>query len=138
MKIKQKQLVNKFGIAGFIDSSILNKKVATLATKAELKAEQDQDKITKLEAFDSSYFRGQSHFEDNGSQNYLVFQPMDRYFENIVNIYHIAEWKFKGLSDESIKAPTTSDNSLAPGLNYVRNKIRVKFAGNCLRQDKIT
>ena len=136
LKIKQKQLVNKFDIAGFIGSSILNKKVATLATKAELKAEQD--KITKLEAFDSSYFRGQSHFEDNGSQNYLVFQPMDRYFENFVHIYYISEWKFKGLSDESIKAPTTYDNSLAPGLNYVRNKIRVKFVGNCLKQDKIT
>ena len=33
---------------------ILIKKVATVATKAELKAEQD--KIKKLQAFDSSYF----------------------------------------------------------------------------------
>ena len=56
----------------------MNKKVATLATKAELKAEQD--KITKLEAFDSGYFRGKNHFEDDGTQNYLIFQPIDRHF----------------------------------------------------------
>ena len=45
-KIKQKQLVDKSAIAGFINNADLNKKVATLATKAELKAEQD--KIIKL------------------------------------------------------------------------------------------
>ena len=40
----------------------------------------------------------------------------------------------KGLSNESIKPPTTSDNSLAPALNYYGNKIRVKFARSCLKQ----
>ena len=61
LKIKLKELANKFDIAGFIDNSDFNKKVATLATKAELKAEQD--KITKLEKFYSSYLRGKSHFK---------------------------------------------------------------------------
>ena len=42
------------------------------------------------------------------------------------------------MSDESIKAPATPDNSLAPGLNYVGNKVKVKFVGCCLKQDKIT
>ena len=78
MNIKQKGLVNKSDIAVFIDNSDLNKKVATLATKTELKAEQD--KLTKLQAFDSTYFRGKSHFEDDGNQNYLVFQPMSNIF----------------------------------------------------------
>ena len=55
------------------------KKVATLAKKAELEAQQD--KITKLQAFYSSYFRGKNHFEDDGTQNYLVFQPICKYFE---------------------------------------------------------
>ena len=40
----------------------------------------------------------------------------------------------KGLSDESIKLPTTSDNSLNPELNYYGTKTRVKFAGSCLEQ----
>ena len=41
------------------------------------------------------------------------------------------------MSDESIEAPTTSDNSFASGLNYIGNKVRIKFAGSCLKQDKI-
>ena len=61
-----------------MNNAELDKKVSTLATKAELKSEQD--KILNLQAFDSSYFRGKSHFEEDGTQNYLVFQPMYRYF----------------------------------------------------------
>ena len=33
------------------------------------------------------------------------------------------------MSDERIKAPTTSDNSLAPALSYFGNKTRVKIDG---------
>ena len=50
-QIKENELFNKFGISGFIYNSNLDKKIATLAIKAELKSEQD--KITKLKAFDS-------------------------------------------------------------------------------------
>ena len=39
VKIKQKELVDKSVISGFINNSDLDKKVATLATKAELKQE---------------------------------------------------------------------------------------------------
>ena len=38
--IKSKHLVDKSDIAGIINNAELNKKVATLATKAELKSEQ--------------------------------------------------------------------------------------------------
>ena len=35
----------------------------------------------KLQKFDSSYFRGKNYFAgDNGIQNYLVFQPVRKYF----------------------------------------------------------
>ena len=30
----------------------------------------------KLKTFDSIYFRRKSHFEEDGTQNYLIFQPM--------------------------------------------------------------
>ena len=69
--IKEKELVNKSDISGFIDNSNLDKKKVTLATKAELKTEKD--KIVKLQAFDSSYFRYKSHSGDDGTENYLVF-----------------------------------------------------------------
>ena len=40
----------------------------------------------------------------------------------------------KGLSAETIKPPSTSDNSLTPLIDYVDNKIRLKFNGSCLKQ----
>ena len=62
----------------------------------------------------------------------------------ITNTKYISSWKSKGLCDENFKAPTTSDNSLNPTLNYYYyyyyyygTKIRVKFTESCLKQSKI-
>ena len=63
---------------------------------------------------------------------------MQRYFKKIGNIEHIFASKFKRLSDEIIKPHAISGNSLAPGLNYVGNEVRVNLAGSCLKQDRIT
>ena len=52
-----------------------------------------------------------------GSQAYLIFQPLYRYFKTITNTNYILSWKSRGLSAESIKPPTISDNSLAPELS---------------------
>ena len=76
-------------------------------------------------------------FEDNGTQNYLVFQPLNKYFKVITNTDYVSSWKSKGLSAESINQPTTPDNSLAPALNYHGTKARVKFTESCLKQPKI-
>ena len=46
LKKKKKDLVNKLYISGFINDSDVNKKIETLATQAELKAELDR--IVKL------------------------------------------------------------------------------------------
>ena len=89
----------------------------------------------KIKAFDSSYFIDKSHFEEDGTQNYLVFQPMYRYLKKIVNTYGISEWKSKGPSDEVIKPP---DNSLAPIVGYANKKMYLEFNGRCLKQYKIT
>ena len=56
----------------------------------------------------------------------------------ITDTNYISSWKSKGLSAESIKPPTTSDNSLTPVLNYYGTKTRVKFTGSCLKQPKIS
>ena len=50
---------------------------------------------------------------------------MYRYFKMITNTDYISSWKSKGLSAESIKPPTTSDNSVTPALNYYGTKTRV-------------
>ena len=63
-----------------------------------------KNELKKLKTFDSSYFIGKSHFEEDGTQNYLVFQP--------INSDYISYWKCKGLSSETITPPITSNNSL--------------------------
>ena len=91
---------------------------------------------------DLSYYRGKQYFgEGSGKQNYLVFLPMGKYFKfNSVPgvIDRVLSWKSKGLSNESIKPPTTSNNSLNPELNYYGTKTRVKFIRSCLKQSKIS
>ena len=48
------------------------------------------------------------------------------------------KWKSKRLSAESIKPPTTSDNSLTPKLNYYGTKTRVTFNESCLQESEIS
>ena len=67
-----------------------------------------------------------------------MFQPVYRYFKFFNNTNFISEWISKGLSSESIKPPTTSNNSLAPAINNYGTKTRVKFTGSCLQQSKIS
>ena len=76
--------------------------------------------MKKLETFYLIYFRGKSHFEDDGAQSYLVFQNISKYFETVsANDSNILSWKSKGLSDESIKPSTTSNKMFNPSVYYV-------------------
>ena len=72
------------------------------------------------------------------SQNYLVFQPVHKYIKVIANTKYISEWKSKGLSEESIKPFSASDNSLGSLIDYYSYNIRVKFNGSILRQPKVS
>ena len=88
-----------------------------------------------METFDSIYFWGKSHFEDNGTQNWLVLQPVQRYFKTVsANDSNILSWKSKGLSDESIKPLSTSNKMLNPSLDYVGTKTRVKYNGDLIKK----
>ena len=97
-----------------------------------------ESELNKLKSFDSSYFIGKSHFEEDGTQNYLVFQRLNKYFKVIASTNYISSWQSKGLSDEIIKPPSTSDNSLNPAVNYYGAKARLQFRGSCLKEDKST
>ena len=57
----------------------------------------------------------------------------------IINVTdNVLSWKSKGLSAETIKPPTTHDNSLTPKTNYhYAAKTRLKFTGSCLKQPKV-
>ena len=112
----------------------LNRKITANKTK-NLHVENE---LNKLKTFDLSYFIGTSHFEEDGTQNCLVFQPINRYFKVIANTDYVSSWKSKGLSAETIKQPTTSDNSLTPAVSYYGTKTIVKFTGSCSKQPKIS
>ena len=56
----------------------------------------------------------------------------------ITNTDYVSSRKSKGLSAESIKPLTTTDNSLTPELNYYGTKTRLKFNGSCLQQWQIS
>ena len=79
--------------------------------------------MKKLQTFYSSYFRGKSHFEEDGAQNYLVFQPIIRYFRIIANTKFILSWKSKGLSDKTITPYSTSDNSITLLIDHYGTRV---------------
>ena len=111
----------------------LNRKI----TQNKTKPFRVENELKKLKKFDSSYFIGKSHFEEDGTENYLIFQSINRYFK-IGNSDYVLSWKSKGLSAESIAPPSAPYNFLNASLNYLGTKIRVRFSGSCLKQDKIT
>ena len=85
-----------------------------------------KNEFKKLKTFYSSYFRRKSHFEEDGTQNYLVLQPMySNFFKQLIILIIFISWKSKGFSD-------------FPALSYLNAKTREEFRGTCLKQDKIT
>ena len=119
-EILQANLITKADFDAKLSS--FNKKITQNKTKHLLV----ENKLNKLKTFDSRYFIGKSHFEEDGTQNYLVFQPMYRYFKLDTNTFYILSWQSKGLSNENIAPPNTN---FSPSINYVGNKIRVRFTG---------
>ena len=97
-----------------------------------------ENELKSRKTFDSSYFIGKSRFEEDGTQNHLVFQPLNKYFKVIASTDYFPSWKSKRLSAEAIKSPATSDNSLTPALSYYGIKTRVKSTGSCLKQPQVS
>ena len=84
--------------------SSLNKKI----TKNKSKHLLVENELDKLKTFDSSYFIRKSHFEEDGTQNYLVFQPLNKYFKLITITLSILSWQSKGLSTKTIDPSSTN------------------------------
>lgn len=62
-----KKLVNKSVISQFKGNYDLEKKIVTVATKVELKAQQD--KFVEIQGFNSSFFCIKNHLEEDSTQN---------------------------------------------------------------------
>ena len=66
---------------------------------------------------------------------------MRKYFKlnSVVGVTdYVLSWQSKGLSNESIKLHTTSNDSLSPKLSYYGTKVRVQFTKSCLKQSNHT
>ena len=87
-RIAQTNLVAKTDFDAKLSS--VNRKITSNKTKHVLV----KNELNKLKTFDSSYFIGKSHFEEDGVQNYLVFQPLNKYFKVITNANtkYISSW----------------------------------------------
>ena len=99
------------------------------------------NEFKKLKTYDSSYFIDKSNFEEDGTQNYLVFQPRYRYFKQYAGVGtgdYIYYWQSKGLSDKIIISIEALNYSITPKLDYYGTKTRANFNGKCLKQDTIT
>ena len=92
--------------------------------------------LKKIKTFDLGYFIGKSHFDEEGAQNYLVFQSILKYFK--LNSKWITKWKSKGLSNKSLEVVSISNNTLTPSINYYGDKVRLRFTGSVLQQKTVT
>ena len=81
-----------------IEVKIINDKIASNSSEVLTKnnrLNQSKDRIDDLERY-TSYFRGKNYFDGNdGAQNTLVFQTIEKYFK-LSNKDQIDEWKSKG------------------------------------------
>ena len=52
-----------------------------------------ENELNKLKTFDSSYYNGKSYFEEDEKPNYLIFQPLNKYFKvNFKSLYFVSSW----------------------------------------------
>ena len=87
--------------------------------------------MKKLKTFDLGYFIGRSHFDEDGAQHYLVFQPILRYFT--LSSSWVTKRKSKGLFNESLDLVSKTDNTLTPSVTYCGDKVRLRFTGSVLQ-----
>ena len=84
MRLAQANLITKTDFDAKLSS--LNRKITQNKSKHLLV----ENELNKLKTFDCSYFIGKSDFGEDGTQNYLVFQPMYNYFKMITNTDYVS------------------------------------------------
>ena len=69
-----------------------------------------------MKTFGLSYFCGKNYFDEDGNQNYYIFQPISKYLKisNVRDNNYILSWKSRGLNDIKIESIKTNNYSLIP------------------------
>ena len=84
-----------------------------------------QDKVERLQKYDSSVFIGESYFSSDGAQSYLIhnlihnliFHTLSYTLRRILFTAKVISRESKGLSSESVMTP---DNNLSTTIEMVR------------------
>ena len=87
--------------------SSLNRKITNNKSKHLLV----ENELNKLKSFDSSYFRGKNYFDEDGTQNYYIFQPLFKYLKvaNVNNTNYILSWRSRGLNNVKVESIKTNN-----------------------------
>ena len=88
-----------------------------------------------LLAKELSYLHGKSYFDEDGTRNYYIFQPISKYLKvSYVNdVNYILSWKSRGLVDIKIESIKANNYLLNPRMDIYRtSKIRIKFNASFL------
>ena len=98
MKLKKKQTDHKHNeyitTADLVTKADFNNKLTSLKRKFisnKTRHLLNEKELKKLKTFDFSYFIGKSYFDEDGSENYLVFHSILKYFT--LNNKWITKWK---------------------------------------------
>ena len=96
-----------------------------------------ENELNKLKFFDSSYFRGKNYFDEDGTQNYYIFQPISKYLKvayvNYIN--YVLSCKSRGLNDIKIESIKTNNYLLNPRMDlYDMSKTGIKLNGSFLNR----
>ena len=84
-----------------------------------------------------SYFHSKNYFDEDGNQNYYIFQLICKYLKvaYVYDVNHILSWKSRGLNHIKIESIKTNNYSLNPRMDlYGMRKIRIKFNGSFLNR----
>ena len=112
-------------------------KISHRVTSNKSRHLQIEHKLRKLEKLDSNYFNGKSHFDENRTQSYLVFQRVYKDFEDVdvSKTLHANSFTSKVLSNEKISSVTRFER---PFIEYTNTRIKLKFIESILRQELLT
>ena len=92
----------KLAQADLVAKTDFNNKYSSLNRKVVLNKTRNvhiENELKKLKAFDIDYFIGKNYFDEDGTQNWFVFQPMGKYLKiqytlNNIMFYHgnLKDW----------------------------------------------
>ena len=108
-----------------------------LSLNTKITKNKSKHLLVANELNNSSYFRGKNYFNEDGTQNYYIFQPISKYLKiaYVNDINYILSWKSRGFNDIKIESIKTNNYLLNPHMDhYDMSKIRIRFNGNFLNR----